>query len=215
MTTNTEPNPTTLDATDPRAIFARAVSLAGTAIAGVAPDQLDLPTPCTEMDVRTLLGHLVSVLDRVALLGRGEDPFTVEVVSPPDDGWLDAWTSAAHGVQAAWTDDAVLDRPMSLPWLQGTGRDMLAMYVSELTVHTWDLATATGLHLDWDDDVVAVALAQCSILPAEDRLALFASISEAMGLDEVAVPYGEAVAVADDAPAIERLVAWNGRNPRS
>ena len=35
-----------------------------------------------------------------------------------------------------------------------------------------------------------------------------------MGLDEVAVPFAEAVAIADDAPAIDRLVAWNGRDPR-
>ena len=34
-----------------------------------------------------------------------------------------------------------------------------------------------------------------------------------MGLDEVAIPFAEAVPVPDDAPAIDRLVAWNGRDP--
>lgn len=214
MTTNTEPNASTLDAADPRAILARAVSLGGTTIAGVTPDQLGRPTPCSEMDVRALLGHLIEVLDRVAVLGRGGDPFAIEAVSAADDGWLDAWTSAAHGVQAAWTDDGVLDRPMALPWIQGPGREVLATYVSELTVHTWDLAAATGQRPDWDDEVVAVALAQHGLLPAADRLALFEQIAETMGLAEVPVPYAEAVAVPDDAPAIDRLVAWNGRNPR-
>ena len=35
-----------------------------------------------------------------------------------------------------------------------------------------------------------------------------------MGLDEVAIPFAEAVTVQDDAPAIDRLIAWNGRDPR-
>jgi hypothetical protein len=34
-----------------------------------------------------------------------------------------------------------------------------------------------------------------------------------MGLDEVAIPFAEQVPIADDAPAIDRLVAWNGRHP--
>jgi hypothetical protein len=35
-----------------------------------------------------------------------------------------------------------------------------------------------------------------------------------MGLDEVAIPFAEAVPVPADAPAVDRLVAWNGRDPR-
>ncbi len=103
---------------------------------------------------------------------------------------------------------------MALPWIQGNGADVLASYFSELTVHTWDLATATGQQPDWDDTVVTAALAARDFLPAENRRALFEEISAAMGLDEVAIPFAEAVPVADDAPAIDRLVAWNGRDPR-
>ena len=102
---------------------------------------------------------------------------------------------------------------MALPWIQGTGADVLASYFSELTVHTWDLATATGQRPDWDDAVVTAALASARLPPAENRRALFEEISAAMGLDEVAMPFAEAVPVADDAPAIDRLVAWNGRDP--
>ncbi len=220
--TNTEQLPTTpaLDADDPRATFGAAVATGTAVVAGVRPDQLDDPTPCEDMAVRDLLGHLVEVLERVAALGAGEDPFGVSAPDVPDapdhadGGWLAAWQAAAHRVQAAWSDDAVLDRTMSLPWQQGPGRDVLAGYVSELTVHTWDLATATGQRPDWDERVVEVALAGSMLLPAEGRLALFEEVSRAMGLDEVAVPYAEAVTVADDAPAIDRLVAWTGRDPR-
>lgn len=207
-------SPTTHRIVDPRPILERAITSAGAVIAGVRPDQLGAPTPCPEMDVRTMLGHLVGVLDRIAALGQGDDPFSVVETHAPDDGWSAAWaTSGAHAA-AAWRDDAVLARPMALPWIQGTGADILTSYFSELTVHTWDLATATGQQPAWDDAVVTAALGARPILPAENRRALFEEISAAMGLDNVAVPFAEAVAVPADAPAIDRLVAWNGRDPR-
>jgi uncharacterized protein (TIGR03086 family) len=165
------------------------------------------------MDVRAMLGHLVGVLDRIAALGQGEDPFAVTETPVPDDGWSDAWTTAARRAADAWRDDAVLERPMALPWIQGSGAQVVASYFSELTVHTWDLAMATDQQPDWDDTVVTAALAARHILPAENRRALFEEISAAMGLDEVAIPFAEAVSVPDDAPAIDRLVAWNGRDP--
>ena len=102
---------------------------------------------------------------------------------------------------------------MALPWIEGSGSEVLASYFSELTVHTWDLAVATGQQPDWDDTVVEAALEARQILPAENRRALYEEISTAMGLAEVAVPFAEAVPIPDDAPAIDRLVAWNGRNP--
>jgi uncharacterized protein (TIGR03086 family) len=198
---------------DPRVVLDRAIATGATVIARVRPDQLTAPTPCSEMDVRTMLGHLVAVLDRIAALGQGEDPFAVTETHAPDDGWPDAWTTSARRAADAWRDDAVLDRPMTLPWIQGSGAEVLASYFSELTVHTWDLAIATGQQPDWDDTVVTAALAARDILPAQNRRALFEEISAAMGLDEVAIPFAEAVPIPDDAPAIDRLVAWNGRDP--
>jgi uncharacterized protein (TIGR03086 family) len=212
MTATTSPSASRL--IDPRQIVARAIATGGAVIAAVRPDQLTAPTPCPEMDVRTMIRHLVGVLDRIASLGTGEDPFSVSETNAPDDGWFDAWVKASTRAGDAWSDDAVLERPMALPWIQGSGADVLTSYFSELTVHTWDLATATGQQPDWDESVVTAALEARPILPAENRRALFAEISAAMGLAEVAIPFAEAVPVPADAPAIDRLVAWNGRDPR-
>ena len=206
-------SPTIHDRVDPRPMLDRAIATCGSVVARVRLDQLTAPTPCSEMDVRAMLGHLVGVLDRIAALGRGDDPFAVTETPAPDDRWSDAWTTSARRVAEAWRDDAVLEQPMALPWIHGSGADVLASYLSELTVHTWDLATETGQQPDWDDTVVAEALAARDFLPAENRRALFEEISTAMGLDEVAVPFAEATPVPDDAPAIDRLVAWNGRDP--
>ena len=201
------------DSGDPRSILDRAIATGGSVVARVRPDQLTAPTPCSDMDVSAMIGHLVGVLDRIAALGQGEDPFAVIEIPAPVDGWPGAWAASARRATAAWSDDAVLEAPMALPWIQGSGAKVLTSYFSELTVHTWDLAVATGQQPDWDDGVVTAALAACDFLPAENRRALFEEVSAAMGLDEVALPFAEAVIVADDATAIDRLVAWNGRDP--
>jgi uncharacterized protein (TIGR03086 family) len=209
---------TTLSPTDPRTVFAHAVATAGAAIAAVRPDQLTEPTPCDQFDVRALMGHLLVVLRRVALLGEGSDPMALPrvVEGVADDGWHDAWTSDAHRVQAAWTDDATLTRTMVLPWAEAPGAAMLAMYTSELCVHTWDLASATGQQPAWNEQVVQVALeAALRALPSGDREAAFAAIAADLPASVVAGgrPFGNQVAVADDAPVIDRLVAWYGRQP--
>jgi uncharacterized protein (TIGR03086 family) len=210
---STSTSSTTHHLTDPRRILDRAVATAGAVIAGVRPDQLGAPTPCPDMDVRAMVGHLVGVLERIAALGNGDDPFAVTETHVPDDDWSDAWATSGTHAADAWRDDAVLERPMALPWIQGSGAEVLTSYFSELTVHTWDLATATGQRPHWDDAVVTAALEARPILPAENRRALFEEISAAMGLDEAAIPFAEAVPVPVDAPAIDRLVAWNGRDP--
>src|SRR5947209_9286311 len=86
MTTTTQTIPqTTTDpdgppGSDPRTVFAQAVALGGDVVGAVRPGQLGDPTPCPEYDVRALLGHLVTVLHRVAALGRGADPFDLPPV---------------------------------------------------------------------------------------------------------------------------------------
>ncbi len=146
----------------------------------ITPDQLDLPTPCPEHDVRSLLGHVADVMARVRLMGEGGNPMangTVDVTAVPDDGWFDLFRSRAHEVQAAWTDPAALERTIVLPWATAPGAAMLGTYTSELTVHTWDLATATGQHPQWDDEVVAFGFGAISRgIPAADRRARFEEV---------------------------------------
>ncbi len=206
-----------LTETDIRTVFANAMATGGDVVARVRPDQLDDPTPCADHDVRTLLGHLVGVLDRVTLMGRGEDPMTSPDVvrGLADDAWLAAWSDAAGRVVEAWADDAALVRTIRLPWSQESGAVTLASYCNEVVVHTWDLATATGQQPVWDADAVETAWKAISGMPGEGRAEMFAAFKAGMpepyrsGSD----PWVDAVPVPDDAPAIDRLVAWNGRRP--
>jgi uncharacterized protein (TIGR03086 family) len=187
---------------DPRPAFTTAAETAHAAISAVRPDQLDGPTPCPDYDVRALLGHMITVLRRVAAVGRGEHPFTVPQVvrDVPDDGWSAAARAAVDDVRLVWADPAVLTRQLTLPFGVLPGAAALAAYTAEVTTHTWDLAVATGQRPDWDPQVLGLALGAIHrALPAEGR-----------GDD---VPFAPVVPVPDDAPAIDRLVAWEGRDP--
>jgi uncharacterized protein (TIGR03086 family) len=169
---------------EPSTSFDHAVALATAVIGRVGPHQLANPTPCPAFDVRALLGHMVLGLRRVAALGRGDDPCAPDVLAPVDRDFARAWLAAARDVEVALADDAVL-----------SGAVTLVNHLNEVTVHTWDLASATGQRPAWDPQVLSLAFDGIRLLPAEHRGDAFA--------DPVPVP--------DDAPLIDRLVAWNGR----
>ena len=209
---------TTSTPTDTRAAFLKALNLGGSVVAAVRPEQLDHATPCGDYTVRDLLGHLLGVVRRVTVLGEGGDGMSVpaEITGVADDGWADAWQSGRDALVKAWSGDAALARTYRFPWATHDGAGTLAMYTSELTTHTWDLATATGQRPAWDDDVLAVAFASIQAdLPGESRVEMFEAIRATMPpeLRNFSYPYAERVPVADDAPLIDKLVAWTGRQP--
>jgi uncharacterized protein (TIGR03086 family) len=189
--------------TDSRPIFARAARLGLEAIVRVSPDHFDDPTPCPDYDVHALLGHLVASVRTLAAAGRGVAPehFPTGADDVADDEWPAAWVAAVDEIDVVFTDE-VLDQPLTFAWATLPGRIALLMFTSEITLHTSDLATALGHTPAWDPEVTEVALQAMRMgLPAEPR-----------GGD---VPFGPVVTVADDAPAIDRLLGWSGRQPSS
>jgi uncharacterized protein (TIGR03086 family) len=187
---------------DPRPRFLTAARTARDLIATTLPECLSGPTPCTDYDVRSLMSHLVAVLRRITAVAQGV-PLSAtprEVTGVPDDGWDEAATRALEDLEAVWSDDAVLDRRLELPFGTMPGRVALVAYTAEVTTHTWDLGVATGRTVPWDDDVVGAALAAVrEVLPPGIRLP--------------AIPFADEVHVPDDAPLIDRLVGWQGRDP--
>jgi uncharacterized protein (TIGR03086 family) len=213
---------------DLRPVFVRALALATDVVATTRLDQLDDPTPCRDFDVRQLLEHLVDVVERVGEIGRGGDlstrPAVVRYVH--DQEWLTAFCDAAVEAIDAWSDEAVLDRVIELPWSARPGRATLATYLNEVTVHTWDLARATGQHPAWDDVVVGMALDAVRVLTDGGPLMAFdavgISVAADWGLDgehaaglpaETVAPFDDPLDLDAAAPLIDRLVAWNGRRP--
>ncbi len=184
---------------DPRPVYARALNWANERITAVEPAMLDRPTPCSEYDVRALIGHLVATVDRARVIGEGGDPATMPrvVTGVPDSGWADAFAAATDKMTPVWTDDALLDRPVTVPWGTVPGRAAVWGYVNEALVHGWDLAVATGQNAEADPDLAEAALAGArEKIPAERRGG--------------PVPFAEVVEPAPGAGPTERLANWAG-----
>ncbi len=188
--------------TDPREIHQRAVAQTESIVAAVVPDQLGLPTPCAEYDVRALLSHIVGGLNRIAIVGEGGDALAVPARADgvPDDGWLAAYQAAAARARAAWADDAKLDALFEVPWGKVPGRIAVSGYVQEILTHGWDLAHATGQRTELDPELASWVLGVARrILPPEPR-----------GGE---VPFGPVVPVPPDVGVYAQLAAWLGRQP--
>ena len=184
---------------DPRYDFAVVTAAVGDLIAGVASDQIQAPTPCPDFRVKELLEHLVLAMRRVAALGRGEEFYSVNE-EPVDAGWHAQYQEAAHAVMEVWQDATKLGDTFSVPWGDLPGAAILGAYTGELAVHGWDLARATDQPLVIADEVLEPALAGAhESIPVEIRA------------DEM-VPFGAPVPVAADAPTLDRLVGWFGRD---
>ncbi|MFD0374282.1 TIGR03086 family metal-binding protein [Streptomyces sp. NPDC127112] len=187
---------------DPRTDLAAAIELAGRTLAAIRPDQYDAPTPCEEFDVRRLSSHLVAVVRRISVIGRGEDPFSVPSFADEvaDGAWAQAWEPGAREVAEVWADPGILGRQLRLPIGVLPGAAAAAVYTHEVTVHTWDLAKATGQEPEWDPALIERVIGVVRpALPAETRGGR--------------IPFAEVVDVEPGAPAIDRLVAWAGRRP--
>ncbi|MFJ1930316.1 MULTISPECIES: TIGR03086 family metal-binding protein [unclassified Streptomyces] len=197
MTNNATTHPT-----DTRTALWKAVGLAGTTLAALPPEQLDGPTPCPDYTVRQLSGHLLAGLRKVALIGRGGDPLGFPVIADDvtDADRATTWESAVREAEDAWSDPAILSRPLRLPFGTLPGAAAATVFTTEFTLHTWDLAKAVGLRPAWDPAVLAVSLAAMRrALPAEPRGGR--------------VPFGAVVETGAHAEDIDRLVSWYGRKP--
>jgi hypothetical protein len=125
------------------------------------------------------------------------------------------WLAAGDVVDDVWSDDALLARTVVLPWATMTGAEVLAMYVSEITTHTWDIAKATGQNPKWDNAVCQLSLdTMHRDLPMADRTPMWEEFKATAPSNlQFDPPFANAVAVGTDAPLIDQLVAWTGRQP--
>ncbi|MEZ0091992.1 TIGR03086 family metal-binding protein [Streptacidiphilus sp. EB129] len=157
----------------------------------------EFPTPCTKFTVHELSEHLLGVLTMSSCAAAKEAlpadaPMTL--TQPP---W-DAYPPLVERLTAAWSRPEAWEG--ETPFGPGTFPAMLAGMITmlELTVHGWDLATATGQPFRTDPDIVATAAAVAAQIAPDARSA---------------GAFGPEVVVPADAPALDRLIAFTGRTP--
>lgn len=179
---------------DPFDALRRALDGTGRIVRDVEPDQLQRPTPCTEWDARAVINHLLGQL--WMLLGRITGERSPNAAAP---GSLPAHDliGTNHSVAFDETADTLLSAARAPDAL--TDQSFLSTIIAaDTVVHGWDVAKATDLNASFDDEL------------AEH---LLSSLGRTLTDDNRAPAFAPAINIADDAPAIDRLVAFLGRDP--
>ena len=152
------------------------------------------PAPVAGWTARDVVDHLLGWFPGFLAGGGIELPSGPSVAQDP----LGAWQHQADAVQALVEErgDESFTHPRA-----GTHRLADAVdqfYTADVFMHSWDLARAGGLDPGLDEDHAARMLA--GMQPIE---ALLRDSGQ----------YGPAVPVPDDAPAVDRLMGFIGRDP--
>ncbi len=189
-----------LPADDPRGAMARSVQAARAVIARVDAQNATNSSPCAEWNALQLAQHLIAVLDRAAAGPTGQVIDDMALLADvPLDRLDDAAVEAAQRLHANWSTESAMTDPIDVPWGTFPGAAVIGVYAGETIVHVWDLSVAIGVSLDWPE----------VDLPIHFEMSK-AGIPEAPR-DEF-MPFDPVVRPGDDAPLVEHLVGWQGRD---
>jgi uncharacterized protein (TIGR03086 family) len=178
--------------------FVRASAFFGEIVREVADDEWDLPTPCADWDVRTVVAHVVVGDSQIPQLFAGEAVEELEEYSPTVLGTnpLAAWRGTALAAIRAFAAPGALERRYPHPVGNVRGRTVIGFRISDSLVHAWDIAQAVGEDVLLDPELCEYAL---------DFWFPMATTLSSSGY------YSPALMPAADAGPAERLLALLGR----
>jgi uncharacterized protein (TIGR03086 family) len=176
------------------------LSSAEDALAAVIPvleridaDDLGMPTPCIAYTVAALADHLVNTITRFSAAAGGD------LSAPQGTTVGQRVRQATRAALSAWRRRGLCGEVVfggrALP-----ARIALGVLSLELVVHGWDFAVATRQPLAVSDthaDFV-LALAHQTLTPQS----------------RITAGFDDPVPIASDSPALDRLVAFTGRDPK-
>ncbi len=121
-------------------------------LVNVTSDQLSLPTQCAQWDVKALIDHVIAGNQRVVERAGGH-------TTPPPEDRRAAHFSSAREAQEIFTQPEALTRTYQLPIGEIPGTAFIEIRTSDLFVHAWDLAIATGQPTNFDPELADYVLA--------------------------------------------------------
>ncbi|MEP7204751.1 MAG: TIGR03086 family metal-binding protein [Candidatus Saccharibacteria bacterium] len=143
---------------DAKELFARCLTSATRVISRVTPQDYARPTPCTDWSVLQLVSHILYELYWTADIVSGKK---IKEVGTRYDGdligtnlqtsWLVASNRATNAIEQADNKDKA-----RLSWGTSTVGYYLKQAAVDQLVHAWDLSTALGAPIRFDDDVSRV-----------------------------------------------------------
>ena len=167
----------------------------------VKDDQLDAATPCAGMSLRDLVAHIGGLsLAFAAAAGKDLGPLTdtppAEGVGPEPD-WRTAYPANLAALAKAWQQPDAWTGMTRAGGIDLPGDVAGSVALAEVVIHGWDVARATDQPYDVDPTVAQACLTHLAQFDTSGTEGLF----------------GPAVAVPDDAPALDRIVGLSGRDP--
>jgi uncharacterized protein (TIGR03086 family) len=181
--------------------LAHAQAAVGSLLASLDPAAWSRPTPCDEWDVDAVSRHLV-IGERAFVTSLGGDAYDLadiraEVLEIATEDLPTTYAVGARDLHLALAAaDADATFPTGLGPMSAVAVTRLRMI--EALVHGWDIASGAGATLEVDDDVAERAirhsLALLERLPPERKV------------------FADPQPVAEDSPALDRLVALLGRS---
>ncbi|MFJ5778425.1 TIGR03086 family metal-binding protein [Streptomyces sp. NPDC093094] len=170
----------------------------------VTEEQLSGPTPCPDLRVRNMLGHLLHLSVAFRDAGRkdlGVTTDTSPVGTLPDigPGWRKELPDVLGELAGAWRDPAAWTGRTRAGGVDLPGAVAGAVAVDELVVHGWDLARAVGV--PYEPDPAALRASYAFLLAAAEDPTRGGGI------------FGPVVPVPREAPLLDRAVGLSGREP--
>lgn len=172
-------------------------------VRGTRDDQLGDPTPCAAYAVGDLVEHVGGLARGFVLAARKEQLPAEELrdgdASRLEGGWRDRIADDLVTLAEAWAEPTAYDGTTYAGPVEMPATEAAKVALDEGVVHGWDLAAATGQRFHADPVAVGTCLDWVAGFdaPANDDGGLF----------------GPPVAVLDDAPPLDRLLALTGRDP--
>jgi uncharacterized protein (TIGR03086 family) len=182
--------------------FTQACQRTAAVLANVTDDQLGAPTPCEKLRLKDLVAHVGGLA--LAFTAAARKEFGPLTDTPPAEGapleadWRTAYPDRLAELARAWGEPAAWAGMTRAGGVDFPGEVGGTVALTEVVIHGWDLARATGQ--DYAIDPATLD----AVLP---HLRATAEAGPVEGLFAAAVP------VADDAPAQDRAIALSGRDP--
>lgn len=156
---------------DPKELFRKAISQAEHCMRHVQEHHLSNSTPCSEWDLRQLIGHLIYELMWLPEIVDGK---TIAEVGDRFDGDLlghdiqASWDRASHAALAA-VETADLKQSAHLSYGDVTMYEYIDEMARDVLIHGWDVGQSIKCNLIFEQDVLQTVYDY--VEPRKDKLA--------------------------------------------
>jgi len=171
-------------------------------LAGVTDDQFPDRTPCEDYTVGDLIDHIDNFAQ--AFTAAATKDFGEATSGAPEPGvanlgpdWRTRIPARLEALAEAWAKPDAWEGTTQAGGVDLPAAVMGRFGLDELVVHAWDLARATGQPFTCDQRSLDVVQALVTPQPNGDPSG----------------PFGPPVAVPEDAPQLDRVIGYTGRDP--